>query len=105
MLARHLAEEHKERLASSILSGNQFAGWLIWDQYSHNDAQLIEHSNAIRLAMRRHTQRVRISDEFIERRVDQEIGIPYSLAGEQLDAIAKMFKEMRDALDEAPPKK
>jgi hypothetical protein len=99
----HLGQEHKEQMATIMMAGPQFQGWLISQQFANNDADLLRECEPIRLGLRRTTQRVHITDEIIAAQVEKH------LVGDDPEELRKaaigLLKGIRDTMDEVPVKR
>ena len=100
MLAHHLGTEHKDRMFNIAMAGQQFAGWLTFNQYSHNDAPLLAHAEEVRTKTRQFTKRVVVTDEAIKKQVHDHLQIIDAPARE---VVIALLKGVRDVLDETPP--
>ena len=101
MLADHLGNEHRQHIINIMLASNQYAGWLIAEQFSYNDATLATESNKVRLKMREVSRRVIITDALIEQQVSQFI--PQEVGDTEIrTTIIGLLRTLRDTLEEIP---
>ncbi len=110
MLAEHLGQEHQKLLAALAIQGQRVTGWLVAEQFKHNDAEFAKVSNDVRLEFRRAATRPEdervshVSDETIERQVDTHMGTDFD-PDDRRDVI-RLLKGLRDTLEaskEPPP--
>lgn len=99
MLADHLGTEHNARMVEFYLASQELIGWMVSEQFSHNNTDLAATANATRLNIRRYTKKLVISDETIETQVYSHLG---SLSAEQMVTAIRLMKGLRDSLDEKP---
>lgn len=109
MLAKHIAETHKAEHEQIAILSIQIQGWILLDQYKHNDTELATESDKIRNYFRRIIHRPgdnrpvpHISDAVIENQVDGNLneGMPYA---ELRETCIKLLKGIRNTLEETPP--
>jgi hypothetical protein len=101
MLADHLGTEHNARMVEFYLASQELIGWMVSEQFTHNNTDLAATANATRLNIRRYTKKVAISDETIEKQVYAHLG---TLNAVQTATAIGLMEGLRDSLDEAPSK-
>ena len=99
MMVEHVGTTHKEQFAQIFAATQQIQGWLIAQQFSHNDKALSAEAEGIRLQFRKISKRIVITDELIEKQVGAFLSTPEYEADAKA-AIVKMLKGFRDSLDE-----
>jgi hypothetical protein len=95
-LANHLGKEHQGHMANIAIAGQQLAGWLICEQFTHNDAHLKRESEKYRLRLHSTTRRVTMPDESIENGMMETLGIE----GDLRERVIKLLKAQRNVLEE-----
>lgn len=100
-LVEHFGTEHKDEINKAYLMGQQFAAWLVNEQYSHNDPELAAEANRVRLNFKRLTKRVDVSDETIAKQVEKHIS-ENDLPADSLvrKTVIGLLKGLRDSLEE-----
>ena len=101
MLAQHVAEVHKNEHRQIAIMATQIQGWMLLDQYAHNDQELAAEADKIRKHFRRITRRVDIPDATIEKQVDSNLDeeMPYNAIRK---TVVKLLQGMRNVMDETP---
>src|ERR1035437_1112031 len=73
LLAEHLGTVHKEQFAQIYLAGNQFAGWIMAQQFQHNDVDIARETDKTRGHLRKLLKKVSITDEMIDAQVKRHL--------------------------------
>lgn len=100
MMANHLGQEHQKEMVGIGIAGQQIVGWLITEQFQHNDEALSKASDDARLQFRRKTKRVQIPDSLIEHQAYEHLG---ALPTKDYNTVVGLLKGLRETIEENPP--
>lgn len=103
MLAEHFGNEHKEQMMQTQIHGMNFAGWLLWSRFQHNNAELEKESEKIRLSIRQFSKRVHVPDESLESQINTHLKPETMTPGEIRSTVIRLLKGLRNVLEEAAP--
>lgn len=104
MLWSHIQKDHQQQFQFIGMTANNFAGWMIWEQFKHADTELLAHHNEIRAGIRRATKRVHVRDEAIEAQIQTHFANIETMPTDEVrKLVIQLLKGLRDVLEEVQP--